>query len=130
MIRLQVKLQPWLLHQLRQQQLTLLFNGVAGVIGPNGPRLAMMTQQIRSIKIQRNIIQSEAELVTVFKLISMVQTPLLQLMMPVAIALMRVNLKKRRMKITQRNVFSSFHLLIYLENSEIHLKTYKVYKCF
>ena len=111
LIRLQVNLQLRLLHQLRRQQLTLLFNGVAGVIGPNGLRLAMIPQQIRSIKIQINIIQNVAELVTVFKLMSMVKIPLLQWMTPVAIALMRVNLKKRRMQIMQRDVFNSFPLL-------------------
>ena len=71
-------LQPNSPPRFLQQRRLLLFNGVAGVIGPNGLLLATMTQQIRSIKIQRHIIQSVAELVTVFKLMSMVKIPLLQ----------------------------------------------------
>ena len=104
-----------------------MFNGVAGVIGPNGLRLAMMTQQIRSIRIQINIIQSVAEHVTVFELIRMVSIPPLRSMTLVATVLMKINLKKRKMKTTQRDVFNSFFfdiLMYIIFKSALYLKTY------
>ena len=115
---------PRFLQQLRQQS---LFNGVAGVIGPNGLRHAMMTQQIRSIRIQINIIQSVVEHVTAFEPMKVVTIPLLQSMMLVAIVLMRINLKKRKMKITQRDVFKSFYfyyiVIYFIFKWVLHLKT-------
>ena len=112
-------------------------NGVPGVNGLNGLQLAMMTQQILFIKIQVNTIQNVAELVTVFEL-RMVAIPLLQLMTQVAIVLMRINLKKKRMQITQREVFNCFYVynlnifyfhLFYIFSTAMHLKTDQVYGC-